>query len=74
MSLIRELDVEAMREAAALLVGIHDFSSFMALNSGQPFRNPVKMLDVASVQPGGSFIQAHFHRQAIYILYYFIFA
>lgn len=57
-----ELDVGAMREAANLLVGIHDFSSFRAVNSDMPFKNPVKTLDVASVQPGSSFVQAHFHR------------
>lgn len=60
--LIRELDVGAMREAAALLVGTHDFSSFRAMNSDMPFKNPVKTLDVATVKPGGSFIQAHYHR------------
>ncbi|KAM9361749.1 tRNA pseudouridine synthase-like 1 [Symphorus nematophorus] len=58
-----ELDVGAMREAANLLVGTHDFSTFRAVNSDMPFKSPVKTLDVASVQPGSSFIQAHFHRQ-----------
>ncbi|CAJ1051629.1 tRNA pseudouridine synthase-like 1 isoform X1 [Xyrichtys novacula] len=57
------LDVEAMREGAALLVGVHDFSSFRAVNSDLPWKNPVKTLDVASIQPGGSFSQAHFHRE-----------
>lgn len=51
-----------MREAAALLVGTHDFSSFRAINSDMAFKNPVKTLDVAGVQPGCSFTQAHFHR------------
>ncbi|CAJ1051630.1 tRNA pseudouridine synthase-like 1 isoform X1 [Xyrichtys novacula] len=60
---IRHLDVEAMREGAALLVGVHDFSSFRAVNSDLPWKNPVKTLDVASIQPGGSFSQAHFHRE-----------
>ncbi|XP_060898047.1 tRNA pseudouridine synthase-like 1 [Labrus mixtus] len=58
-----ELDVGAMCEAAALLVGVHDFSSFRAVNSDLPFKNPVKTLDVASIQPGSSFTQAHFHRE-----------
>ncbi|XP_041813231.1 tRNA pseudouridine synthase-like 1 [Chelmon rostratus] len=58
-----ELDVGAMREAAGLLVGLQDFSSFRAINSDLPFRNPVKMLYVASIQPGCSFAQAHFHRE-----------
>ncbi|XP_051932498.1 tRNA pseudouridine synthase-like 1 isoform X3 [Hippocampus zosterae] len=60
---IRELDVEAMREAAAMLVGTHDFSSFRAVNSDMPFRNPVKTLDVASIQPGRAFVCEHFHRE-----------
>lgn len=51
-----------MREAAALLVGTHDFSSFRAVNSDTPFKSPVKTLDVVNVQPGSSFVQAHFHR------------
>lgn len=51
-----------MREAAALLVGVHDFSSFRAVNSDLPFRNPVKTLDAATIRTGVSFAQAHFHR------------
>lgn len=58
-----ELDVGAMREAAALLVGTHDFSSFRAVNSDLPFKNPVKTLDMVSVQPGGCFAHAHFQRR-----------
>lgn len=57
-----ELDVKAMREAAALLVGTHDFSSFRAVNSDMPFKNPVKTMDVVAIQPGSSFAHAHFHR------------
>ncbi|XP_054472815.1 tRNA pseudouridine synthase-like 1 [Anoplopoma fimbria] len=59
----KELDVGAMREAAALLVGTQDFSSFRAVSSDMHFKSPVKTLDVASVQPGSSFVQAHFHRE-----------
>ncbi|XP_029990123.1 tRNA pseudouridine synthase-like 1 [Sphaeramia orbicularis] len=58
-----ELDMGAMREAAAVLVGTHDFSSFRAVNADLPFKNPVKTLDVVSIQPGGSFAQAHFQRE-----------
>ncbi|KAM6927954.1 tRNA pseudouridine synthase-like 1 [Xenentodon cancila] len=58
-----ELDVEAMREAAALLVGTHDFSSFRAVNSDILFKNPVKKLDVLSIERGSSFAQAYFHRE-----------
>ncbi|XP_056221124.1 tRNA pseudouridine synthase-like 1 [Seriola aureovittata] len=57
-----ELDVGAMREAAALLVGTHNFSSFRAVSSDMPFKNPVKTLDVADIQPGSSFAHSHFHR------------
>ncbi|XP_072238619.1 tRNA pseudouridine synthase-like 1 isoform X2 [Leuresthes tenuis] len=60
---IRELDVETMREAAALLAGTHDFSSFRAMNSEMAFKNPVKTMDVISIQPGSSFAQPYFHRE-----------
>lgn len=64
--LLSELDVGAMSEAAALLVGTRDFSSFRAVNSDMPFKSPVKTLDVASIQPGCSFMQAHFHRWVLH--------
>lgn len=64
--LLSELDVGAMSEAAALLVGTRDFSSFRAVNSDMPFKSPVKTLDVASIQPGCSFTQAHFHRWVLH--------
>lgn len=51
-----------MQEAIALLVGTQDFSTFRAVNNDMPFVNPVKTLTVASIQPGGSFAQAHYHR------------
>ncbi|CAF94488.1 unnamed protein product, partial [Tetraodon nigroviridis] len=57
-----ELDVGGMCEAAALLVGVHDFSSFRAVNSDLPFKNPVKRLDAATIQTGVSFAQVHYHR------------
>ncbi|CAL8403403.1 unnamed protein product [Arctogadus glacialis] len=57
-----ELNVKAMNEAASLLVGTHDFSSFRAVNSDMPFKSPVKTLDLAHVAPGNAFVQAHFHR------------
>ncbi|XP_007575028.1 PREDICTED: tRNA pseudouridine synthase-like 1 isoform X3 [Poecilia mexicana] len=60
---IRELDIDAMHEAAALLVGTHDFSSFRAVNSDLPFKNPVKTVDVVTIQPGSSFAHSHFHRR-----------
>ncbi|XP_043976928.1 tRNA pseudouridine synthase-like 1 [Gambusia affinis] len=58
-----ELDIDTMAEAAALLVGTHDFSSFRAVNSDLPFKNPVKTMDVVTIQPGSSFARSHFHRQ-----------
>ncbi|XP_061689723.1 tRNA pseudouridine synthase-like 1 [Syngnathoides biaculeatus] len=58
-----ELDVGAMSEAAATLLGTHDFSSFRAVNSDMPFKNPVKTLDVARIQPGRAFVSEHFHRE-----------
>lgn len=57
-----ELDVDSMREAAAMLVGTHDFSSFRAINSDLPFKNPVKTMDLISIQPSTSFTCSHFHR------------
>uniref|UniRef100_H2MNL1 tRNA pseudouridine synthase n=1 Tax=Oryzias latipes TaxID=8090 RepID=H2MNL1_ORYLA len=62
-----ELDVEAMREAAAVLIGTHDFSSFRAVNSDMTFKNPVKTLDVASIQLGNSFASTYFHRQVSFL-------
>ncbi|XP_077428359.1 tRNA pseudouridine synthase-like 1 isoform X2 [Vanacampus margaritifer] len=58
-----ELDVEAMSEAGAMLLGTHDFSSFRAVNSDLSFRNPVRTLDVARIQPGRAFVCEHFHRE-----------
>ncbi|CAB1315639.1 unnamed protein product, partial [Coregonus sp. 'balchen'] len=57
-----DLDVGAMRDAAALLVGTHNFSSFRALNSETPFKDPVKTLDKASLDLGDAFVHRHFHR------------
>ncbi|XP_075997409.1 tRNA pseudouridine synthase-like 1 [Genypterus blacodes] len=62
-STIRTLDVGAMSQAAALLIGTHDFSSFRAVSSDLPFKSPVKTLDVATVRPGNSSLLTHFHRE-----------
>ncbi|XP_058229096.1 tRNA pseudouridine synthase-like 1 isoform X2 [Hemibagrus wyckioides] len=59
---IRELDVDAMREAGAMFQGTHDFSTFRALSSDAPFKNPVKTMELVQVDPGLSFSQRHFHR------------
>ncbi|CAI5688316.1 tRNA pseudouridine synthase-like 1 isoform X1 [Oreochromis niloticus] len=58
-----ELNVDAMHEAASLLVGTHDFSTFRAVNSDLPFKNPVKTMDVITIQQGNSFAYAHFRRE-----------
>ncbi|XP_046881207.1 tRNA pseudouridine synthase-like 1 isoform X2 [Hypomesus transpacificus] len=58
-----ELNVGAMREAASLLVGTHNFSSFRALNSETPFKDPVKTLDLVLLEPGEAFAHRHFHRE-----------
>ncbi|KAF7693368.1 tRNA pseudouridine synthase-like 1 isoform X2 [Silurus meridionalis] len=57
-----ELNVDAMREAGAMLQGTHDFSTFRALSSDAPFKNPVKTMELVQVQLGLSFSQRHFHR------------
>ncbi|KAL6111711.1 pusl1 [Pungitius sinensis] len=58
-----KLDVGAMREAAALLVGTQDFSSFRAVSTDLHIISPLKTLNVATVEPGSSFVSAHFHRE-----------
>ncbi|KAK2821301.1 hypothetical protein Q7C36_020644 [Tachysurus vachellii] len=57
-----ELNVDAMREAGAAFQGTHDFSTFRALSSDAPFKNPVKTMELVQVEPGLSFSQRHFHR------------
>ncbi|XP_067286979.1 tRNA pseudouridine synthase-like 1 isoform X2 [Pseudorasbora parva] len=56
------LNIDAMQEATAVLIGTHDFSTFRALSSETPFKNPVKSLESARLEPGVSFSQRHFHR------------
>ncbi|XP_034170084.1 tRNA pseudouridine synthase-like 1 isoform X1 [Pangasianodon hypophthalmus] len=60
-----ELNVDAMREAGAVLQGTHDFSTFRALSSDAPFKNPLKTMELVQVQPGLSFSQRHFHGYTI---------
>ena len=48
------LDVDAMHEAAQVLVGTHDFSAFRA--SECQARTPVKTLSIASVRRSGDFV------------------
>ena len=58
----RPLDQDAMREAAALLVGQHDFSSFRAAACQAP--TPVKTLTRASVTRHGSYWRFEFEANA----------
>ncbi|XP_036415413.1 tRNA pseudouridine synthase-like 1 [Colossoma macropomum] len=57
-----ELDISAMQEASTVLTGTHDFSTFRALSSDAPFKDPVKTMELVQVQLGLSFSQRHFHR------------
>jgi tRNA pseudouridine38-40 synthase len=50
----RPLDVERMREAAAHLIGTHDFSSFRA--SGCQAKSPVKQMHELSIERRGDII------------------
>ncbi|XP_041129973.1 tRNA pseudouridine synthase-like 1 [Polyodon spathula] len=55
--------VTALQEAAKLLLGTHDFSTFRSLNSERPFKSPIKTLLQAEVYSrAGSFSQHPFHR------------
>ncbi|MGH0121825.1 UNVERIFIED_CONTAM: hypothetical protein FKN15_075926 [Acipenser sinensis] len=57
------LNVTVLQEAAKLLLGTHDFSTFRSLNSETPFKSPIKTLLQAEVCSGaGSFSQHPFHR------------
>jgi tRNA pseudouridine38-40 synthase len=53
------LDVDAMADAAALLVGQHDFTSFRA--AGCQSRTPVRLMHSAAVARDGEFIVFDFH-------------
>ncbi|XP_041129131.1 tRNA pseudouridine synthase-like 1 [Polyodon spathula] len=60
-------NVTALQEAAKLLLGTHDFSTFRSLNSETPFKSPIKTLLQAEVCSGaGSFSQHPFHRHMQY--------
>lgn len=64
----RELDADAMREAASHLVGRHDFSSFRA--SGCQARSPVKTLASITLRRVGAYW--HFGFEADGFLYHMI--
>jgi tRNA pseudouridine38-40 synthase len=56
------LDVDAMREAAAFLIGRHDFSAFRS--SECQAKSPVKTLKEISVVPNGKFVHFRFTASA----------
>ena len=56
------LDVDAMHEAAQVLVGTHDFTSFRAANCQA--KSPVKTMDVLNVQRDGEEIHIHAHARS----------
>ncbi|XP_043107942.1 tRNA pseudouridine synthase-like 1 isoform X1 [Puntigrus tetrazona] len=58
----KTLDINAMQEAASLLLGTHDFSTFRASSADMHLKNPVKTLDQIQLEPGVSFSQRHFYR------------
>ena len=58
----RPLDVAAMREAARMLVGTHDFSSFRAAECQA--RSPVKTLSSVAVEADGDCIRLDFSADA----------
>jgi tRNA pseudouridine38-40 synthase len=58
----RELDLEAMRQAAALLVGEHDFSAFRAAECQA--KSPIKQLTRAEISRHGQFILFEFSASA----------
>ncbi|XP_072442578.1 tRNA pseudouridine synthase-like 1 isoform X3 [Chiloscyllium punctatum] len=59
---IRPLNTDIMKEAAQILLGTHDFSTFRSLNSETPFKSPLKTLLQVDVTPGFSIsLQQNFH-------------
>ena len=58
----RELDVERMREAAAMLLGEHDFSTFRAAECQA--KSPIKNLSQADITQHGEFFLFEFSANA----------
>ncbi|XP_063001138.1 tRNA pseudouridine synthase-like 1 [Elgaria multicarinata webbii] len=53
------LNLLAMREAAAFLLGTHDFSTFRSASTELPVRDPVKNLAWVDVRPAPGFLSEH---------------
>lgn len=51
-----QLDVESMREAAALLAGRHDFVCFRAVDPSKPLESTIVVVDKAEIEEHGDLI------------------
>jgi tRNA pseudouridine38-40 synthase len=58
----RPLEVDAMREAAAMLIGTHDFSAFRAAECQA--RSPVKTMQRAAIERVGDYVHFDFSANA----------
>ncbi|XP_069774857.1 tRNA pseudouridine synthase-like 1 isoform X2 [Narcine bancroftii] len=59
----RPLNMDTMQEAARMLLGTHDFSTFRSLNSETPFKSPLKTLLQANLTPGLSLTMQQDHHR-----------
>ncbi len=55
----RKPDVEAMKQAAALLVGTHDFKSFCGNTKMK--KSTVRCVDTINIETGGNYLRLYFH-------------
>ncbi|XP_064028071.1 tRNA pseudouridine synthase-like 1 isoform X3 [Pogoniulus pusillus] len=62
---ISSLDVSAMRDAAQLLLGTHDFSTFRSHNSETPFQSPVRTILQIDIQPSSGFLSHHYEHRGL---------
>ncbi|XP_061456511.1 tRNA pseudouridine synthase-like 1 isoform X2 [Rhineura floridana] len=53
------LNLPAMQEAAAFLLGTHDFSTFRSASSEIPERRPVRTVARAEIRPASGFLSHH---------------
>nr|XP_025042454.1 tRNA pseudouridine synthase-like 1 isoform X1 [Pelodiscus sinensis] len=59
------LNVPAMQEAASLLLGTHDFSTFRSVSTDMPFKSPLKTLDRAEIRPSSGFMSHHYEYRGL---------
>ncbi|XP_077168269.1 tRNA pseudouridine synthase-like 1 isoform X2 [Paroedura picta] len=57
------LNISAMQEAAAFLVGAHDFSTFRSASAELPVKSPFKTLMRAEVRPSSGFLLHHSQKE-----------